>query len=132
MTNAERFNESIVLLLKDNGSQGTLKCKPLTDYNYNPSTGEVVSDGPSISVQFVFASLKTLQDQDMHRRALQKDTGLDNLIQGRVIFDVVGGEEPSEAGSLVVGAKEYHFSDLQPFTVNGTVVAYSALHTGVA
>jgi len=130
MMNADRFAADVKHNIDSNGVLGSLKCKPLTDYEYDPATGETSSDGPIIDVMFVFVKLTTQQDQDVHRRALQRDTGLDRFVQGRILFYVVEEEEPTETGSLSYNNKTYAFTDLRPYMVNGKPIAYEALYTG--
>lgn len=130
MSEADIYAPDVRDLIEFNGDQGQVEGKPLTGYAYDPATGETSSDAPMIDVLFVFLELRTMEDLDVHRRALQRDTGLDRFVQGRILFYPLTEAEMTESGSLTYDGKVYAFTDLHPFMVNGRPVAYQALHAG--
>ena len=131
-TDAEVFRENLIVLIAESGGPGVLKCSG--GHDYDPSTGETTQSGAEIDVTFAVVSTISIIDQDPKRRAIQRDTGLDKLAEGRILFYIADGitEQPSETGWITdpTGTR-YTFSDLRPYIVQGQVIGYEALHRGV-
>lgn len=132
MTDTVTFRQDIEALIDNSGGPGTLKCGGTN--TYNPATGETTQAGAAISVMFAVVSTYTMVDLEPNRRAIQRDTGLDKLAEGRILFYLREGElnKPSETGHITnPEGTVFTFSDLRPYIIQNSVVAYEALHRGV-
>lgn len=133
MSYGSSYVESVKQLLDRFGQDGQLQCAPLTNYVYDPATGESTNDGPLTPVRFAIVSVDTLEDTDTHRRALQRDASLDKFKEGRVIFQIAKEYEgtctPTESAYLDSDEGRFDISQLKKLRVNGIVVAYEALFT---
>ena len=132
MTELSIFRKTLKETILLYGSIGTLKCSG--SHDYDPATGTTLQGGASIPVSFAVVSSSTIVDQEPNRKAIQRDTGLDKLAEGRLLIFIDDGvaEVPSETGSITdPSGTKYTFSDLRPYIVAGGVVGYEATHRGI-
>lgn len=131
---ADSYIQTVKQLLETYGQDGQLQCAPATAYVYDPLTGETTNDGPLQSVRFAMAHVSTTKDIDPHRRALQRDAGLDVFKEGTILFQVPEDSscEPTESAYLLYAGDQYNLTALTAVVVNGKVVAYKALYNKVA